>query len=125
MAIKKLNKRHLEIDRLLAELKTQREVARILGLTESHVSRVVHSDVFRQHQAGRRKEQIDQILEEMQRRLWGPYLQSLTNLQSPDGPILGKLRAAELILGKTGKQKKSKNVHKSKTFRKTSSSLDL
>jgi hypothetical protein len=108
MAIKKLNQRHLEIARLLAELKTQREIARILGLSESHVSRVVHSDVFRQYQAGRRKEQIDQILDEMQRRLWGSYMQSLADLQVPDGPILGKLRAAELILGKTGKQKKVK-----------------
>jgi hypothetical protein len=118
MAIKKLNKRHLEIDRLLAELKSQREIARILGLSESHVSRVVHSDVFRQYQAERRKGQVEQILEEMQRRLWGPYLQSLADLQAPDRSVMKKLKAAETILGVTRSRGKSQkryiNLHTTK-----------
>lgn len=106
MAIKKLNQRHLEIDRLLAEYKSQREIARILGFSESHVSRVVHSDVFRQLQAEQRKKQIEEITEEIKCQIWGPYLQSLAALKDPDVPILGKLRAAKMILGKTSKQNK-------------------
>lgn len=91
MAIKKLNKRHLESARLLSEFKTQREIAQTLGLSESHVSRVVHSDVFRQYREGQRKERIEQIREEIKRRYWGPYMQSHAALQTPDGSITQKI----------------------------------
>ncbi|MCX5898569.1 MAG: hypothetical protein NTY29_10295 [Proteobacteria bacterium] len=99
MAIKKLNKRHLEIARLLSEFKTQREIAQTLNLSESHVSRVVHSDVFRQYREGQRKERIEQISEEIKRRYWGPYMQSHAALQTPDGSVAQKMRAAEMLLG--------------------------
>jgi hypothetical protein len=99
MAIKRLNKRHLEIAQLLLRGRKQRDAARQFGLSEWHLSRVVHSPVFREHMNRLQDEADAAVFEQMQRRYQEIALRNLTVLENAGSTTCQRLKAAGVIFG--------------------------
>jgi hypothetical protein len=100
MAIQKLKERHLEIGRMLSEFKKQREIAHILGLSESHISRVVHSPVFCEYMNKFQDEADAAVLETLRRRYQETVERNLSILENTDSTDRQKMKAAGGILGR-------------------------
>jgi hypothetical protein len=101
MAIKRLNKRHLELAQLLLRGKKQRSVARQFGLSESHVSRVAHSPVFREHMNRLHDEADAAVIEQKRLRYLEIAMSNLSVLDNPESTTCQKLKAAEVVLGRS------------------------
>jgi hypothetical protein len=101
MAIKKLSPRHLEIAQLLLRGRKQRDIARQFALSESHLSRIVHSNIFRQHLNRLQDEADAAVFEQMRRRYLEIAMSNLSILENPDSTTCQKLKAAEVVLGRS------------------------
>jgi transposase len=101
MAIKRLNDRHKQIAKLLLRGMKQREAAKQLNLSESHVSRVVHSPVFREHMNRLHDEADAAVFEQKRQRYLEIAMSNLSVLENPDSTTCQKLKAAVVILGRS------------------------
>ena len=99
MAIQKLNSRHKEMAQLLMRGKTQRKVAQGIGLSESHLSRICHSPVFREYMSELQNNADDQLLERMKQERWKAVNKTLDAFHDPKSTRSQKLKVASKILG--------------------------
>jgi hypothetical protein len=101
MAIKRLNKRHLEIAQLLLRGMKQCEVARKLRLSVWHVNRVARSPIFREEMSRLHDAADAEVFEQKRQRYLEIAMSNLSILEKPNGTTCQKMKAAGVILGRS------------------------
>jgi hypothetical protein len=104
MAIKRLNKRHLELAQLLLHGMKQRDAARQLNLAEWHVSRVVHSPVYREYMNQLQDQADNELFERRRQDMWNAANRTLDAFHDPNSTRQQKLKATRKILGYSRKK---------------------
>jgi len=99
MAIAKLNERHKQLAQLLFTGLKQRDAARQLNLSESHVSRVVHSPVYREYMNQLQEQADNELFERRRQNMWDAANRTLELFHGVHSTRQQKLRAARRILG--------------------------
>ena len=104
MAIAKLNERHKQLAQLLFTGLKQRDAARQLNLSECHVSRVVHSPVYREYMNQLQEQADNELFERMRQDRWNVGKRTLDAFHDPNSTPQQKLKAARKILGYSRKK---------------------
>jgi hypothetical protein len=100
MALKKLSHRHLEIARQLLLGCKQREIAKQFKLSETYISRITRSEIFRTHMLKLQDQADAAVMEQKLRRYEEIALRKLAMLKNPGSTTGQKLGAAASILGR-------------------------